>query len=128
MKMVEGAAAIAAEHVPLAANDSSAMSSERPIDLHYLAGQTMGDRELQGEVLALFRQQVRTVAEAIEQASEDDRKQLAHGLRGSAAGIGAAAIARCSAEVEHDPTSREKIAHLLRLIDEALAFIDELAS
>ena len=128
MKMVEGAATIAAEGGTIVPHDSSVSAGERPIDLNYLAAQTMGDSDLQKEVLALFREQASTVRDTITSASEDERKQLAHGLRGSSAGIGAQAIARCSADVEHDPTSREKVAQLCRLIDEALAFIDEMAA
>nr|WP_250157361.1 Hpt domain-containing protein [Tianweitania aestuarii] len=88
----------------------------------------MGDSELQTEVLALFKQQAQSVAEGISQATPDERQHLAHGLRGSAAGIGAATLARCAAEVEHDPSASDKVARLLQLISEAIAHIDEISA
>jgi HPt (histidine-containing phosphotransfer) domain-containing protein len=127
MKIGERARSIAARSDLGPTADSSEASRERPIDLAYLAAQTMEDRDLQAEVLALFSEQASTVRRAIERVSQDERRQLAHGLRGSAGGIGAFAVARCSAEVEHDPAAPEKVAEMMQMIDDALAFIAEIA-
>jgi HPt (histidine-containing phosphotransfer) domain-containing protein len=98
-------------------------SRGRPIDLVHLARQTLGDRELEREVLALFLQQAATVRERIAAASAAERKLLAHGLRGSASGIGAFAIARIATEIEHAPHDSALLLQLAARIDEVREFI-----
>ncbi|TIX02003.1 MAG: histidine kinase, partial [Mesorhizobium sp.] len=65
--------------------------------------QTMGDRVLEQEVLALFVQQALAVRDKILDADVKERLLLAHGLKGSARGVGAFAIADCAAAVEGQP-------------------------
>jgi HPt (histidine-containing phosphotransfer) domain-containing protein len=69
-------------------------SFERPIDLVHLARQTLGDRDLEREVLQLFVAQARTVLEML-RAARDERQRgdLAHTLKGSARSIGAWRVA-----------------------------------
>jgi HPt (histidine-containing phosphotransfer) domain-containing protein len=103
--------------------ESCGSAKGRPVDLQHLARQTMGDRELEREVLHLFVQQATTVREKIVGADLKERLYLAHGLKGSARGVGAFAIAECAGEIENSPTDRMILRRLSRLIDEVRDFI-----
>lgn len=95
----------------------------QPIDREHLARQTMGDRAIEGEVLALFAAQAQTVRERIGEACTEERLRLAHGLKGSARGIGAFAVADCVAQIEEDPEDSVLIERLSVLIDQVRDFI-----
>ncbi|OQM75787.1 Hpt domain-containing protein [Manganibacter manganicus] len=95
----------------------------RPFDLEHLSRQTMGDRDLEREVLALFAQQVADVRDRIADADTKERISLAHGLKGSARGVGAFAVADCAAEIEKNPQDGPAIGRLATLIDEVRDFI-----
>lgn len=101
----------------------SATVRSRPIDLVHLARQTMGDRDLEQEVLNLFVHQALNVRERLSKADGAECARLAHGLRGAASGIGAFAIADCAADIENEPSNRTAVRRLSRLIDEARDFI-----
>lgn len=103
--------------------DVSGPRRSRPVDLAHLARQTMGDRSLEQEVLALFAQQALSVRDRIVDANIKDRLLLAHGLKGSARGVGAFAIADCATEIEHRPEDDQTLRRLGRLIDEVRDFI-----
>lgn len=98
-------------------------SRARPIDLPHLSRQTMGDREIEREVLALFVQQALTAREEIGEAPVRERLRLAHALKGSARGVGAFKIADCLSELEERPDDAEVVKHLSGLIDEVRSFI-----
>jgi HPt (histidine-containing phosphotransfer) domain-containing protein len=77
---------------PLAPLDS-------PLDLDHLARMTLGDAELEHEVLAMFAEQsIRLIAAMA--ALPADAAALAHKLKGSARGIGAFAVADAAAYLE----------------------------
>ena len=99
----------------------------RPVDLVHLARQTMGDRALEQEVLALFVQQATLVRDQIGGAGTAERHRLAHSLVGSARGVGAFAIADCAAEIEKAPDDGRAIGRLGGLIDEMRDFIAAIA-
>jgi HPt (histidine-containing phosphotransfer) domain-containing protein len=103
--------------------ESCGQAGSRPVDLVHLARQTLGDRALEQEVLALFVQQATTVRDQIVSASTAERLRLAHGLIGSARGVGAFAIANCAAEIERNPDDSKVLARLATLIDETRDFI-----
>ena len=103
--------------------ESCGSATHRPIDLAHLSRQTMGDRELEREVLQLFVQQALTVRDQIDNANLKERLFLAHGLRGSAQGIGAFGIAECAGEIEKRPAEKRELQRLSRLIDEVRDFI-----
>lgn len=103
--------------------ESCTQASARPIDLAHLARQTMGDRTLEQEVLALFIQQAVQVREQIGEANRNERIRLAHGLKGSARGIGAFAIADCADEIEARPDNASEVQRLAGLIDEVREFV-----
>src|SRR5690349_10565673 len=102
---------------------ATAPRAQRPLDLSHLAGQTMGDRDLEREVLGLFVEQAQSVRKKIGKADMKERLFLAHSLKGSARGVGAFPIAECLCAVEASPTDRQILRRLERLIDEACDFI-----
>lgn len=69
-------------------------SFERPIDLVHLARQTLGDRDLEREILELFIAQTRVLLARLDSAGEAQTKaDLAHTLKGSARAVGAWQVA-----------------------------------
>jgi HPt (histidine-containing phosphotransfer) domain-containing protein len=65
-------------------------SSSRPVDLVHLSRYTLGERELEREVLELFCSQSFLYTERLREAKSDkDWKDAAHSLKGSARAIGA---------------------------------------
>jgi HPt (histidine-containing phosphotransfer) domain-containing protein len=91
----------------------------RPIDFAHLNRQTMGDRTLEQEVLALFIHQANSVCEQIAHAGHEGRLRLAHTLKGAAKGVGAFPIADCLAELESRPDHEALLRQLKRLVAEA---------
>ena len=74
-------------------------------------------------MLQLFVQQALSVRDQIAEAAKRERLRLAHGLKGSARGVGAFAIADCVAEIEKQPDDRQLLRKLSSLIDEVRDFI-----
>jgi HPt (histidine-containing phosphotransfer) domain-containing protein len=104
------------------------------VDFAYLAHETAGDEELAQELLILFDAQARDIDEALAVAVDDrKRRELVHKLKGSAAAIGAFAVARaadaCEAVLAHGAeengisASGAPLAALRRALAEALAAI-----
>lgn len=105
------------------------------IDRGHLARMTFGDRSLEQEVLQLFaRQSELLIARMRQSGGSGDGSAvgaLAHTLKGSAAGIGAANVARAAEEAEQAATlgSNELSSTIDRLalaVDDARALIVEL--
>ena len=103
--------------------ESSAASHARPIDLEHLSRQTIGDRDVEREVLDLFVHQALSVRDAIVTADLAERLRLCHALKGAARGVGAFPIADCVAKIETHPENTGLIKRLARLIDEVRDFI-----
>ncbi|CDX19579.1 Hpt protein [Mesorhizobium sp. ORS 3324] len=103
--------------------DVSGTAGSRPVDMAHLARQTMDDRVLEQEVLALFVQQALSVRDKILDADAKERVLLAHGLKGSARGIGAFAVAECAAAIEKQPEDARILKKLGVLIEEVRDFI-----
>ena len=90
--------------------------TNRPLDLVFLARQTMGDRGLECEVLRMFETQVALYFERV--ASATDAEQIAlglHTLKGAARSVGAVALA------EQAKAAEEEFAASGRLDEETLA-------
>jgi len=121
--MITRNAAAVAFAMPGGEGSAAPRSRLRPVDLTHLSRQTLGDRALEQEVLQLFVQQALLVRDQIVEAAKAERLQLAHGLKGSARGIGAFAVADCLAEIEKQPEDRHLIRKLSTLIDEVRDFI-----
>ncbi len=73
------------------------------LDLGHLSRQCMGDKDLEAEVLLLFRVQSATLMESLAQdgpASPAAKADIAHRLKGSAVAVGAFPVAKAAAAVE----------------------------
>jgi HPt (histidine-containing phosphotransfer) domain-containing protein len=103
--------------------ESCSPSGRKPIDLLHLGRQTLGDRALEQEVLGMFVQQLNTLDDKLAKVSIPDRLALLHTVKGTAASVGAFAIAECAAKMEDAPSSEELIVSLSALICEACDFI-----
>ena len=96
-----GSTEVDAKQRSQSAGSGAAVVSERPIDLVHLSKYTMGDKNLEREVLNLFATQSAIYLDRLREA-EDDRSWLeaVHTLRGSAAGVGAWRVATYAGKVE----------------------------
>lgn len=98
-------------------------ASSRPVDLVHLSRYTLGEHELEAEVLELFCTQSTIYIERLRQAGSDkDWKDAAHSLKGSASAIGAwrAAEAAERAEALSGETLAQGRALRLRDIESAV--------
>lgn len=102
-------------------------SRARPVDLAHLSRQTMGDRDLEREVLSLFLHQAQVVGDRMEGASPQERVLLAHGLKGSARGIGAFRVADIAGSVETDPMSGGHLKSLGEAIVDVHDFVSSIS-
>jgi HPt (histidine-containing phosphotransfer) domain-containing protein len=109
--------------------------STRPIDLIHLARQTMGDRDLETELLGLFVRQAGQIMARLSADLPGDsipwRADLAHTLKGSARAIGATRVA-IKAEIyevqarDGNPNLKPALAGLRSAVDEACRSIADL--
>ncbi len=105
----------------------------RPVDLVHLAKYTMGNRELEHEVLTLFTKQSLIYLDRLRDAADQQTwREAAHTLKGSARGIGAWQVADVVASLElhaADKAQKEKqrlVENLREVVGEANDFIDQL--
>jgi HPt (histidine-containing phosphotransfer) domain-containing protein len=100
-----------------------------PIDLDFLARQTLGDEGLEQEVLRLFDQMSHAYFERLETSTNvSDLLRNLHTLRGAAAGVGAFALAELARVAEAElregsPVNPERIEDLDIAVQEVSAFI-----
>jgi len=100
-------------------------SDSELLDLDHLSKQTLGNRDLEREVLGLF---VRVAGEQLERieasTSSRERREAAHAIIGSARAIGAFDVARIAGEVERgeEPVDT-RVAALAAEIDKVSKFI-----
>lgn len=85
------------------ARSSHPSPSGAVLDLAHLARMTLGERDLEREVLALFVRQTEILLPRIRHADNQAAATLAHTLRGSALGIGAFKVAQAAEEIEQAP-------------------------
>jgi HPt (histidine-containing phosphotransfer) domain-containing protein len=98
------------------------------IDLAHLTDATAGDEELARELLTLFEGQARELVRRLGGALDDrERRELVHTLKGSAAAIGAVAVARaaeaCEAALAGGAPSDAPLDALRRAVEETLTAI-----
>ena len=105
-------------------------SDGRQIDLVHLARQTLGDVNLEREVLSLFVVQSQVYLLRLQAAETPaDWKCAAHTIKGSARGIGAWPLAEAAEAAEtlqgkmHDLAHRDTVDLLLRRVSETNACI-----
>lgn len=98
-----------------------------PVDLVHLSRQTLGDRELEKEVLGLFVNQSTLYLKRL-QASKSikERKSVAHTILGSARGLGAWQVAEEAAKFEKHCDIASNCENLANAVDDANAYIREI--
>jgi len=102
-----------------------------PVDLVHLSRQTLGDRELEKEVLSLFVNQSTLYLRRLQKAkSVKERISVAHTIMGSARGLGAWQVAEEAEKFEaccaQNSTHKADCAGLAHAVDNANAYIREL--
>ncbi len=85
------------------------------IDRGHLKQMTFGDRSLERELLELFDRQAVILIARMRESDADAVATLAHTLKGSARGIGAAAVARAAEAAERAADKAECLAAIDRL-------------
>jgi HPt (histidine-containing phosphotransfer) domain-containing protein len=108
---------------------SPPLAPEGPaIDADHLVRMTLGERELEREVLGLFVQQTVDLLARLEKLPRDGAS-LAHTLKGSARGVGAFAVAQAADDLEQRLRQglqvTAEVAALRHAVDCALAAIAE---
>jgi HPt (histidine-containing phosphotransfer) domain-containing protein len=83
-------------------------ADQRPIDLAHLTRQTMGNRDLEREILHLFLRQSERYLDRLKGPAAN-RAEFAHVILGSARGIGAHAVAEAAERLE-EVTRRNPLA------------------
>ncbi len=102
---------------------------KRPVDLVHLSHHTLGNRNLEREILGLFHRQSALYLERMTAAkSADAWREAAHTIKGSARGIGAWEIVRFAEQAEKMTWSAGQvktrlIGKLTRSIQDANIFI-----
>ncbi len=107
---------------------TSEPTAKAPVDLVHLRRFTLGNRDLELEVLQLFSGQAPLIVGRLQQAvTAKDWRDAAHTLKGSAGAIGAHGVARAAAEAELLVTDTASwpfgVAKIQLALDEACAFI-----
>lgn len=95
----------------------------RPVDLTHLSRYTLGNSELEHEVLELFRRQTRLYFDKLARASDDDAwRAAARVLKASARGVGAWQILQSAEDAEQLPPGRSQEARedILRILDDQI--------
>lgn len=96
--------------------------SARPIDLVHLSRQTAGDRDVEREVLAIFRRQTRLFLIRLEGTTDPKgRAEIAHALIGSARGVGAWRVAAAAEQLEKAAKAAGSTGTALELVAETVA-------
>ncbi|MTI45282.1 Hpt domain-containing protein [Roseibium hamelinense] len=104
---------------------------DAPIDLVRLAANTMGNRDLEVQVLRLFATQSHSALEQLDACDDlQSAKVIVHTLKGSARAVGADKIAAvCEAlEKELETGNPKRVQQLARSVGEANSYIDDLLS
>jgi HPt (histidine-containing phosphotransfer) domain-containing protein len=116
------------------AKATSESRESRPVDLDHLRRYTLGDRDLEVEILGLFADQLPiTIGALNDAASMKEWGIAAHTLKGSARAVGAWSLATLAetAEKLHDlPDARERrkvVGRLEKAAGEARDYIASLA-
>lgn len=81
----------------------AASSHERPVDLVHLSHQTMGDAALEREVLGLLARQIASLSHRLDHAHAEERRRMAHAMKGACLNVGAFRLARAAEAFETDP-------------------------
>ncbi len=101
----------------------------RPVDLVHLARHTLGNRDLEREILQIFVRQSALYMDRLRGAKTGTERQMAaHTIKGSARGIGAWEVADLAEVIESRNGAREAIKALAASIEKTNRFISGLLS
>jgi HPt (histidine-containing phosphotransfer) domain-containing protein len=108
--------------IPTGPDPGSEQPIEPALDFDHLSRMTLGDRNLEREVLQLFVQQTGMLVERLRGASAAVAASCAHTLKGSARGIGAWPLARAAEQVARvvksgQPELAAAVAQLIDAVD-----------
>ncbi|WP_298245604.1 Hpt domain-containing protein [uncultured Bradyrhizobium sp.] len=92
---------------------------DNPLDLDHLSRMTLGDADLEQEVLAMFAEQAVRLMAAMA-ALPAEAGALAHKLKGSARGVGAFAVADAAESLETAIQAGQNQRHALAALKEAV--------
>jgi HPt (histidine-containing phosphotransfer) domain-containing protein len=95
------------------------------IDEDHLGRMTLGDRELEREVLEIFVRQIAIMLSRVAAAQPALTAAAAHTLKGSARGIGAWQVARAAEQVEHAAANSLNNQALAAAVEELKAAANE---
>ncbi len=102
---------------------SASPACSKPIDFNHLARQTMGDKELEIEVLQLFTRNARTLLHDLSISDDAGMKAIAHRLKGSADAVGAFNVSAAAEAVENGGRDGAELAKVASAVVEAENFI-----
>jgi len=93
------------------------------IDLDHLDRQTLGDASLRDEVLAMFAAQMAQLRGELGACAGEARARLAHRVKGTAAGVGAWALAESAGRLHDAPDRDDFASDLADRADEAVRVV-----
>jgi len=101
--------------------------NQRPVDLVHLARHTLGNRELEREVLQIFVRQSAIYLDRIRDArTVTERQMAAHTIKGSARGIGAWKVADIAEVLENPGQDNDLVGELAEAVKKTNGFISGL--
>ena len=110
---------------PATETSLSQMQMSRPVDLVHLSRYTLGNRDIEREVLELFRTQSSLYLRKLKDAMSNRAwREAAHTIKGSARGIGAWHVATAAAAAEALENAAENVGRE-ETLDELAVQIDE---
>lgn len=102
---------------------ASYTTSTKPVDLAHLSKQTMGDKELEIEILQLFARNTRVILHELATADKTRIVALSHRLKGSADAVGAFRVSASAMNLENNPDDSHAFAQVTTSVIEAENFI-----
>lgn len=105
------------------------VGQRHPIDMVYLAKQTLGDSGLEAEILLMFNEiAAGYMARLLAGGTKGEITHNLHTLKGASLGVGAASIANLAKAAEdefreHHQLREESVADLAMAVEEASTFI-----
>ncbi len=122
-------------HQEIEASGMRSMKPQLPVDLAHLRRYTMGDHDLEIEILGLFASQLPLTISALKNApSEKEWRIAAHTLKGSARAVGAWSLATIAESAERlrplpqEEVRVEVVERLEKAASAACAYIASLGS
>lgn len=110
----------AAKAAPL--EPQAAAGTRTPVDLAHLGRYTLGNTELEREVLALFAEQALSTLDSLRKASSPKAwREAAHTLKGAALAVGAWQVATCGQQAEIAEFSASNRDAILPRLEQAIA-------